>query len=374
MKRISRFSSGFILVLFLLTLNFTIFGVASAQPDYIKIDYPTSNDPPLAGTVNVGGSVIMTTSWIGLYLDSETGPTNASCTQTTFPSYVCSWDTTQVPDGLHLIKTAAQISGITYYSSGVTVKVSNGTHTLPITPSPTPTHATTNKSPSSSPKVTPTSTPTPSPSMTTSMRPIVGRPDLSPIPVAIPATTPTPSTTTSLQEMIASSQVLATIEFKLDQDKPLHLTKIDGRQTTNNQKFLLFSGKSFADSYLKITIKSQPLVMTAKADSSGDWQYILEKPLEPGQHEVYIEVNQDGQIVQSGPYPFAIARAQAGTDNPTGASLNLIDPQKQALKNYLYLAGGLVALAILVMVIILYFKKIKKMRTTNSPIKEPSAV
>lgn len=369
MNKISRVLSKFILALFIVTLNFAIFRVALAQPDYITIDHPTGSSPPLAGTKNVGGTVMMTTSWIGLYLfDSQALTlTNASCALTTFPSYECVWDTTQVADGQHLIKTAAVMSGITYYSPGVSVAVDNGVHILPITPTPSKTPS---KSPSPSPKVSPT--PTPSPSMTTT-QPIVGRPDLSPIPVAVPVTTPSPSPTT-LQEMISSSQLLATIEFKLDQDKPLHLAKIDGRQTTNYQKFLLFSGKSFADSYLKITIKSQPLVMTAKADSSGSWQYVLDKPLEPGDHEVYVEVNNNGQIVQSGPYPFAIARAQAGTDNPTGASLNLIDPQKQALKNYLYLAGGLVALAILVMVFILYFKKIKKMRAANPPIKEPSAV
>jgi hypothetical protein len=383
MIKISLFYRQFILVFILLIVVFALIRAASAQgpsepgQEYIKIDYPTSDSPPLAGTVNVGGSVMTTTAWIGLYLfDEQTlALTDSRCALTTFPNYSCVWDTTQVANGQHLIKTAATMGGITYYSSGVVVTISNS-QTLPTpTPAPAVGHSTSQTivkiPPSPSPTPTPTSSPTPT--MTTTTRPVAGRPDLTPIPVAAPAQTPTASLTPNPQEIIANSQVLATLEFKLDQDKPLHLAKIEGRQTTNKQKFLLFSGKAFADSYLKMTVKSQPLVMTVKADSSGNWQYVLEKPLEPGQHEVYIEVNQNGQVVQSGPYPFNIARAQASPDNPTGASLNLIDPQKQALKNYLYLAGGVVALAILGLVFIIYLKKIKKMRMANPPIKEPSA-
>ncbi len=366
MIKFSSILSKLILIFLLLGLSLAIFKPAFAQPDYIKIDYPKSGDPSLAGTITVGGTVVTQVSWIGLYLFDSTGPptlTNAICSLTTFPSYQCTWDTNQVTNGPHLIKTGINISGVYYYSPGVSVTVSNGVFILPITPTPT-----------ASTKNTPTPTPTPTPSMTTTTEPIVGRPDLSPIPVAVPISTPPPTLGPTVQEIIASSQVLTTIEYQLDSEKPLHLSKIEERQTSSAKKFLALSGKSYPESYLKITINSQPLVMTAKSDSTGNWQYVLDKPLEPGEHQTFIEVNNNGQIEQSGPYPFAIARAQATNDNPLGASLTLVDPQKEVLKNYLYLAGGVVVLAVLVMLIILYFRKLRKMRTTNPPIKEPSAL
>lgn len=365
MKKFSRVLSRWLFIFLLLGMSLAIFKAASAQTELIWIDQPPGS---LSGTVTINGRVATQTSWIGLYIfDTSVGPvlTDALCGLTTFPYYQCQWDTTQAPNGSHTIKSAIKGSdGIISYSTGVSVTVSNGgVVILPITPEPGKTI-----------KPTPTSTPVPSPSMTETSQPIAGRPDLSPIPAAAPASTPPPTLVPTAQELIANSQVITTIVYQIDLDKPLHLAKLESRQTTSQQKFLLFTGKSFPESYLKITIQSQPLVMTAKSDSSGGWQYVLEKPLEPGDHQVFVEVNNNGQVVQSGPYPFTIARAQATSDNPLGTSLTLVDPQREMLKNYLYLAGGVILLALLVMLLILYFRKLKKMRNANPPIKEPSAI
>lgn len=366
MKRFSHILSKIVLIFFLLVLNLAIFNTASGQGEYIIIESPTGGT--VHGTITVSGKVMTQVSWIGLYLfDSSMAPalTNAICNVTTYPYYQCSWNTNQTSNGSHVIRTGTIIAGVSYYSNDVSVTVDNGgTIILPITPSPTPPQKTPTPSPS---------TPTPTPSLTITSQPIIGRPDLSPIPVAAPVTPP-PNLGPTIQELIASSQVITAINYQIDLDKPLHLERLESRQTTNQQKFLLFTGQSYVESYLKITLNSQPLVMTAKSDSSGSWQYVLDKPLEPGNHQVFVEVNNNGQVVQSGPYPFTIARAQATSDNPLGTSLTLVDPQKQMLKNYLYLAGGVVILALLVMLTILYFRKLKKMRNTKEPIKEPSAI
>jgi hypothetical protein len=114
-----------------------------------------------------------------------------------------------------------------------------------------------------------------------------------------------------------------------------------------------------------LTIDSQPLVLSAKADDSGNWTYTLEQPLEPGKHEAYVEVNVTDKVEKSGPYPFSIARAQASADNPLGSSFNLIDPRAQEIKNYLYLAGLLVGLGLLALLITLYIKRTKKLAAQN---------
>lgn len=183
----------------------------------------------------------------------------------------------------------------------------------------------------------------------------------------VPQATPPPATDTTLSEnLLENSRLITTVDFKLDQDKPLHLGKIEARLSFIGSKFLVFSGQSYPDSYPLMTINSQPLVLSAKADRDGNWTYILENPLEGGKHEVYVEVDTNGVTEKSGPYPFTIARAQASADNPTGASLDLVDPQKQALKTYLFIAGGLVGLALLIMAIYFYIKHTHK-KALNYP-------
>jgi len=346
---------------------------------YITITYPADGSTLTTATVEIGGIIMGAPgSWIGLYLaDQGLVLTDADCHMTTSSGYVCLWVINPNLNGNHLIMTSTHLTdGSTgIFSQKINVKIANQSTIIPPPSSPTPTPNTTSQSKT---KITPTQTntpaaivqPTPTPEMTTTNVPVPGRPDLAKIPVAVPISTPSSSPTP--RDMVTDSQVLTTIEFQLDREKPFHLEKIEARKTSAEQKFLLFAGKSYPESLIKITIKSQPLVMTATADAQGIWQYTLDKPLEPGKHEVYLEVNHNGQITQSGPYPFNIAQAQAGFENPTGASLNLVDPQKQALRNYLYLAAGLVGLAILVLLIFLYFKKVRKLRTASPPIKEPS--
>jgi len=365
----------FLFALLVIFANLANLQTAKAN-GYITIDYPSSGSS-LSGSAEVGGIVMgNTVSWIGLYLsDHGLMLTNTNCHLTTSPSYSCLWDTRQVTDGPHTIMTAATIDGITVYSQSIEVIIVNGGVITPTpTPSVTPTPTVIKTTPTPESTTTPESNlePTPTPATETTAVPVPGRPDLAKIPVAMPTTSPSAAPTA--EDLVAGSQLLVAIEYSLDQENPLHLAKIEGRKTISEQKFLLFIGKSYPDSFLKITINSQPLVMTAKADSTGNWNYILEKPLEPGRHEVFIEVNRDGQIERSGPYPFNIARAQAGADNPLGASLDLVDPQKQALKNYLYLAAGLVGLAILALFGYYYFQKIKKLRKAQPPLKEPSVI
>lgn len=188
---------------------------------------------------------------------------------------------------------------------------------------------------------------------------------------SVPVATPPPASASTLpQTLLENSRLLTTVNFSLDQDKPLHLERIEGRLSATEAQFLVLAGKSYPHTNPLITINSQPLVLSAAADASGNWSYTLENPLEPGKHEVYVEVNLGTTTEKSGPYPFSVAKAQASVDNPTGASLELVDPQKQALKTYLYIAAGLIGLAILIIAIYFYIKHIHS-KAQTLPIKEP---
>jgi len=155
-----------------------------------------------------------------------------------------------------------------------------------------------------------------------------------------------------LAETVSGSEIISAITFTQDLNKNTRLEKIENRRDKNKQKFLLFTGHSKANSRVTISINSEePIVIYTTSDSSGNWTYTFEKPLEPGKHKVVIEVGQDEAKETAGPYFFSIARAQASADNPTGASLNLVDPN-QSIKNYLLIAGALVLIGIGIMVII----------------------
>lgn len=278
------------------------------------------------------------------------------------------WKTNTFPNNSYQLWAEAQIyvgpGNITTYSDKVSVTVANQTTNPPTKPTPLPT-----------PIITATPAPTPTPQATeegtaTTQEGEVTQKQGAPIAAKSPQTsvptTEAPKTFEAPKDLVTGSKVSTTISFKIFQDKTTRLEKIEGRISSDNQKFLLFSGKAAANAQVTITVNSQPLVMTAKADSAGNWTYTLEKPLEPGKHEVYVEVTSGTVTEKTGPYPFNIAKAQAGPDNPFGASLDLVDPRVAAVKNYLYAVIGAVGLAILIALII-YLRRSKKLFTGNSP-------
>lgn len=279
--------------------------------------------------------------------------------------YIKYWNTKSVANGNYQLWAQAKIDGgqLTTYSAKVPVIVKNTTVSPPRTPTPKPT-------PAPSPTPTPQETTTPEQGTATTDEgettqnqttdkgvPIIAATPKTEIPLA------TPSPTVPLEKnLLLDSRLIKTLEFKTLQDKETRLEKIENRLTPAEQGFLYFIGKTYPEANLKLTINSQPLVMTIQADNKGAWTYTLEKPLEPGRHEVYLEVTKDNLVETNGPYPFTIAKAQASPDNPTGASLALADSSSQVIKNYLYLVAGVIGLALIILLIIYLFRKQKNRR------------
>ena len=65
-------------------------------------------------------------------------------------------------------------------------------------------------------------------------------------------------------------------------------------------------------SYVTIYIYSAPIIVVAKTDASGNWEYILDKPLAEGRHTVYAAVtNNKGELEQiSRPYNFFVVNGE----------------------------------------------------------------
>jgi hypothetical protein len=100
--------------------------------------------------------------------------------------------------------------------------------------------------------------------------------------------------------------------------------------------------------------------MTAKADADGQWSYILEDPLEPGDHTAYAIVQQEGDYVRSDGVAFALEPANASDENPNGFSLVLASSDTAASSsrlNYIVAAVALVLFVSIVLARFVWFRK-----------------
>jgi len=58
-------------------------------------------------------------------------------------------------------------------------------------------------------------------------------------------------------------------------------------QLPNGDSGTYFAGRGLANSYMTLFVYSSPVIVTVKTDEYGRWTYVLDKPLEDGQHTVY---------------------------------------------------------------------------------------
>jgi hypothetical protein len=88
-------------------------------------------------------------------------------------------------------------------------------------------------------------------------------------------------------------------------------------ETVDENKGLKISGKALPDTYVTIYVYSEPIVLTVKTDSEGNWSYILENPVDEGTHEVYVAVTDNtGKITaKSSPLTF-VQTAEAASVVP----------------------------------------------------------
>jgi hypothetical protein len=147
----------------------------------------------------------------------------------------------------------------------------------------------------------------------------------------------------------------------------------------NKKEVIKITGKAQPNSVVLIYIFSDPLIITAKTDSNGEWQYVLENPLEPGTHEVYAVVDRgDGSYTRSNPTPFFISTASATAANPNGLSLTLgkspvETPSKSNNSLIFYIVGAAITLiaAISGLFIALHIRKkhtIASENANNNPV------
>lgn len=165
----------------------------------------------------------------------------------------------------------------------------------------------------------------------------------------------------------------------LPKTKKIKITTLENVQPvreTGIDLALKISGKADPDSTVLIYVFSSPLVLTTTADSYGNWEYTLEDPLEPGNHEVYTVVDRgNGVYERSAPISFVIATAQAGGDSGSsanGLSLRLADAPTpgevdRSLWYYLVGAGGVLIISVAAFLIVLNYRHHRRAIAQGSP-------
>lgn len=117
------------------------------------------------------------------------------------------------------------------------------------------------------------------------------------------------------------------------------------KASSSEKSKLKLEGKALPNETIAIFIYSAlPIVLTATADSNGNWVYELDKSLIDGKHEAYVVINDEkGNIKeQSAPFSFFIKDAAAVTQDEfvkNSSMVNVYDKTESMIKWYV-IAGA----------------------------------
>ncbi len=123
----------------------------------------------------------------------------------------------------------------------------------------------------------------------------------------------------------------------------------------NTEKKIVLNGQALPNGFVTLYIYSTPIVVTVKANADGEWQYILDKELENGNHTVYTAaVNNTGKILAKGNV-FAFAKtADAATESalpPDNISTDVSRPGVFSNNNLLIVLSIVAVLVIIALLI-----------------------
>jgi hypothetical protein len=145
------------------------------------------------------------------------------------------------------------------------------------------------------------------------------------------------------------------------------VSNVEMVKNEKENKVLKITGKALANTYVTVYVYSDPIVLTIKTDADGNWSYVLDKPLDDGEHQVYVAVTDNvGKIVaKSEPIVF-VQTAEAAVINtvlPIGVpDKNEVSPTKAWFKgNYsIFIILGILGLIMSLAVIGLIRTSVKK--------------
>jgi hypothetical protein len=96
------------------------------------------------------------------------------------------------------------------------------------------------------------------------------------------------------------------------QEKIYAVQNVELKTTPTGSQKMRLSGKGLPNSFVTIYVYSDPIVLTVKTDSEGNWTYELDKELEDGKHEAYVAITDNTGKITAKSQPLAFVKtAQA---------------------------------------------------------------
>jgi hypothetical protein len=153
---------------------------------------------------------------------------------------------------------------------------------------------------------------------------------------------PSPASVYEGRKISASEKILlgfdpTTLELvKVDREEPKDSpapvvdTYVVEKIEFNEEKQLVLTGRALPNSFVTIYIYSTPIIVTVKTDSTGQWEYMLDKELEDGTHTIYTAaVNNSGKIVAKSTEFRFIKTAEAATLTGTSSPeiVQVVEPK-----------------------------------------------
>jgi len=131
-------------------------------------------------------------------------------------------------------------------------------------------------------------------------------------------------------------------------------------ETNERGQAVVMQGKSIPYAIISILIYSNPIVVTVQADANGVWTYILEEPLEAGEHTAYIVVPQeDGTQVRSEPNTFIVPPVYASVEDDLDLQQGVV-PESNIIRNFIVVTLLLIFDAIAILSLVYRMKNKKK--------------
>jgi hypothetical protein len=167
-----------------------------------------------------------------------------------------------------------------------------------------------------------------------------------------------------IDRAIISGKILEQPKYNYHSGKSLSVGSVETIEN-NEDTFLKIRGKALPGQVVTLFVYSTfPLLATVQADQNGNWQYILDKSMSSGAHEVYAAIhNEEGKIIDSSfPKTFFIKDKQSITLDEFFLSGKAIDqfPEEEKKTLNLYLAGGLSILIILISVSLILKERLRR--------------
>lgn len=175
-----------------------------------------------------------------------------------------------------------------------------------------------------------------------------------------------------IDEAIMNNQVLShpkidgieSSEFSFD--KVSNVESVQG--STGGVKYI-FAGKAESNSVVTLYVYSDlPIVVTAKTDKYGNWNYEFDKSLMDGEHEAYVVLNdKSGKVVaKSSVMNFFVKEAKAMSVKDfispalAGDGAAPLKEAERSMNNYVFLTIGIIIAGLAIFIGFIYILKKKK--------------